>query len=165
MLNDAEGLDEGPTTDDRGLRSWARFNRIALSNREATTRRAPAVREKSANASRASQNMSQQCFWNHSWDTEALSYEETFGLKGIGFGLFSVIGLAEVPNGCSQTAEAMTCVTLAAFENSSLTSESSAGKGVCDAESPRDEEQDGICSFEAAASVQQLSSALSQVNM
>lgn len=76
-----------------------------------------------------------------------------------------LIGLAKVPNGCSQTVEVLTCVTLVAFENSFLTSESSAGKGVCDTESPRDEEQKGICSFEAAASVQQLSRALSQVNM
>lgn len=123
------------------------------------------MREKSANTLRASQNMSQQCCWNHTWDTEALSYEETFGLKGIGFCVFSVIGLAEVPNGCSQSVEVLTCVTSVAFENSFLTSESSAGKGVCDAESPRDEEQNGICSFKAAASVQQLPSALSQVNM
>lgn len=74
----------------QGLRSRDSFNWIAPSKHD-TTWRYPELQQKSLNTSRASQNMSQKCFWNHNWDKEALSYEETFRLEGICFCFFSII--------------------------------------------------------------------------
>lgn len=73
--------------------------------------------------------------------------------------------MAEPPKGCSQIVKVLTCVTSVVFENCFMISKSSAGEGMCDFESQREDELYGICSFKAAASFQQLSSALSQVNM